>query len=207
MYGFKRENEFPKFLSKSPLSRFILQIYLIELDRFFFMFASDFNLIKNLFLKRKNLSLMNYKKNVFAYYPIKLQSFFLQPNFSLINFISNKVKYCKDFFFYEKNIIFLKQFTYVRHLDHVLIGFISSMQVNSFFQKKLTSFVRSNLHLDVKSLKVFSFFDKEISFLGFNIRLLKPNLLNYYSLSKLMSNKKYYSQLNNRIKLYKKLCI
>lgn len=203
---FKKRNYI--FLSISPLSRFILEIYLIELDRFFFQFASDFNLTKNLFSKQSKLFISNYKKSIFNYFPIKLQSSFWKENSNLVDFVLNKVKYIKKKLFHQKNEInalFLKKINYVRHLDYLIIGFISSMQLNFSFQKRFKLFVRSNLQLDIKFLKVFSVFDNEIFFLGFNIRLVKSKILKYYPLSKLINNKKYFNRLSSRLTLYKKL--
>jgi hypothetical protein len=187
-----------------------LEIYLSELDRFFFQFASDFNLTKNLFLRKTKLTLSNYKRNIFSYFPIKLQLFFLQQNFNLTNFVLNKITCLKNFLFYENKqitFLFLKKFSYVRHLDYILIGFVSSMPLNFSFQRKFNFFVRSNLQLDIKSSKVFLASEKEISFLGFNIRLVNLNMLNHYSLFKLTTNKRYFYQLTGRINLYKKVCI
>jgi hypothetical protein len=71
-YVYKSLNLF----SYSPLSRFLLQIYLLELDIFFVRLISDFNIVKSLlglFKKDVSYDFINLSSN---YSPIKLEFLF-----------------------------------------------------------------------------------------------------------------------------------
>lgn len=105
---------------------------------------------------------------------------------------------------YIKNFHF-KQFSnyvyFIRYVDYFLLGFISSKNFCFYFNKLVSSYIKSCLHFDIKYSTIFDKFEKNIIFAGFNIKLFKTSELNYLFLSKSRSYKKYFFRILNKIEL------
>jgi hypothetical protein len=93
--------------------------------------------------------------------------------------------------------------TYVRYLDYFLLGIISSKKVLFFVEKKISSFIRSHLALDLKILNVCFSSDSPVLFLGFHIRLSRTSFV-AKSFSGLKNNKNYLRRLFSRNEVYQK---
>jgi hypothetical protein len=192
----------------SPLSRFLFEIYLLELDIFFIRFSSDFNMRKNLLFDiiSNAKPIYDLKRLTSYYFPIKLESL-LQFNYlSLINVTKNKFQSFKLFVCNKNNLFFRafsKRINYARYLDHILVGLISSKNILPNLLKKFNSFIRTELALDFFSVNIFNSLDYPILFLGFHIRLLKVSFTND-AFSKLKINKKYLKRLLSRNEVYQK---
>lgn len=188
------------FLKYSPFSRFMLELYFIELDRFFIQLSSDFNMTKNLVFNFNGKTLIN----KFFYIPIKLQHLFSSSYVSLR--VINKIKFSDFKRFVMNNLIFiqktfLKNLNYVRYIDYILIGIISSKETCIYLERKILSFIRGNLILDIISSKFFPSNNSFIPFLGFHIHLID---VNFKSFIVLKSNNKYFKRLLARTNCYKK---
>ena len=189
--------------SNSLLSTFLFNIYLIEFEFFIFQIALKYNLrkiIKKKFFLSQNKNFSLYKKNFIEYSPINLENKLMK--FKNIRFLYvDKYNKFKRFFFEKRNFLvpFTKHIYYARYIDHFIFGFISSKIFVFSIQKKLVSFIRSNLHFDVKDLTLSSINDNSIIFCGFNIRLVSTKIKNLLLLSKLKINKKYLSKISARI--------
>lgn len=186
-------------LLSSPLSIFLLELYLSEIDTYLLSYSSRCNIRRNfkgnfIFLDE---TIPNYKKKCFL--PIRLESnLFKYKNLRSLSIIrSNSFRV-----FFERNIdsfvTFEKRILYTRYLNHIMIGFISSKVFVDIVSRKLRDFIRSSLHFDIKGKGTFYSGEKDIIFCGFNIRLLdidsKSSLL-----SSIKTKKKFSARISSRI--------
>lgn len=186
-------------LLSSPLSIFLLELYLSEIDIYLLSYSSRCNIRRILkddfiFLDKPT---PNYKKKSFL--PIRLESNLLKykslKSFSITK--SNSFKY-----YFERNIdsfvSFDKRILYTRYLNHIIIGFVSSKLFVDIMSRKLKSFIRSSLHFDIKTKGTFYSAEKNIIFCGFNIRLI--DIDNKISLiSSIKTKKKFSARISSRI--------
>jgi len=190
--------------SSSPLSSFLFEIYLSELDWYlsqisgFFSFKKLFN-----FNNYSNNVPLFYKTILNFYLPIKI-NYFLKYSSNLKSIHSSKNLSVKKY--YLSNLpqffIFDKNLNYLRYIDHFLIGFIGSKVFSLFFYNKLLNFVRGTLHFDFDNPFFYSADDKYIFFLGFNIRLSK--ILKNSNLNSNLNKKKYLLRICYKIQFYKR---
>nr|YP_009137058.1 maturase [Euglena viridis]AJF21611.1 maturase [Euglena viridis] len=187
----------------SLLSHFLFNIYLNELDYYVFDLINKYNFNKKLFSNGIK-SLTSFEVLLKQYTPIKLEK--RLNNFKNIK-VFNIEKYNSFGRFYSdsflNNILFDKSIEYIRFLDYFIIGFVGSKNFVCGIQNKLTNFLKSSLHFDIKNLNLYLIHDS-IYFGGYNIRLCNLNKLNYQFLSKLKSNKKYIPKILVRLDLSRK---
>lgn len=196
-------------LDHSPLSRFLLEIYLFELDRFLAHFSSDFNLTKNLLFFSKTKFNTIFSELSTDYLPIKLECVFQQTDITLNNFNKRKFNFLKVLFVKKVSLsyrLFSKKLFYIRYLDHILLGLISAKNVVMYLERKLISFLRSFLSFDLFRRQTFNSSDNSIFFLSFHIRLISKRY-NSSSFYNFKNNKKYIKRLFARSELYQKLWI
>ena len=188
----------------SPLSAFLLEIYLSELD----WYVSQ---ISGFFSFKKLFDFNNYSKEAISdydfvlnsYLPIKIK-YFLKDNFNLKSIHSSKNLYFKKYYLSKISqfFIFNKNVNYLRYIDHFLIGFIGSKVFSLFFYNKILNFIRGTLHFDFDNPFFYSANDKFIFFLGFNIRLT-PFFKNS-SFDRSLNKKKYLFRIYYKIQFYKR---
>nr|YP_010700262.1 putative group II intron reverse transcriptase/maturase mat2 [Euglena undulata]WCH63461.1 putative group II intron reverse transcriptase/maturase mat2 [Euglena undulata] len=169
-------------LGRSALSVLLFEIYIHQLDMFFFDFIRSFSFRRKIFsfdisnFNRKRDLLFPLKKILSFFFPVRL-------GVNISNFINIKnivtIKYSRLNEYYLDNIFIYENFDkyvyYTRYLDSFLLGFVSNKGFVNFAQKKLLDFVRTNLHFEVKDVNVYFSIEKCILFLGYNIRLLREN--------------------------------
>lgn len=137
------------------------------------------NLIKsNQVLKNSNSKLKTDKKHdkIFTKFYF-LKTFMLlkqKNNFNIIKktIISEKRKYYKKHNIeFQKNRI-TKSIFYIRYTSNFLIGIIGSKKFAIEIKNKITGFIKTNLHLQIKKNIVLNKNNKSILFLGFRIKFL-----------------------------------
>nr|AKL78972.1 maturase [Euglena viridis] len=190
----------------SLFSNFLLNVYLNELDYYILDIMNKYNFNKKLFLNSQTSlkSFKIYEVTLRQYIPIKLEK--KLNSFKNIKFLNvDKYNNLRSFYsdYLINNILFDKSIEYTRYLDYFIIGCIGSKNFLLLIQNKLVNFLKSSLHFDVKDLNLYSIQDS-IYFGGYNIRLCNFNKLNYLSLSRLRSNKKYLPKILLRLELSKK---
>lgn len=117
-------------------------------------------------------------------------------HFSLINLLSNFKINCLSTQVYRKNVYF------VRYLDSVFVGLIGSKSFVFFLQKKISTFLISQLHFGIKEVDIFGSKENNILFMGFNVRF--SSCKKYLSFNSLFTNKKYKSRILSRLVKFQK---
>lgn len=187
----------------SPLRRFILEIYLIELDRYINQLLSNVSfstniltliLNKNEFHARFKFSLIN------SYTPIKLNKLLTdRKNINLISrskysFIVSSLK--------GKMFESFSNFThYLRYLDNFIFAVMGTKKFSYYTYEKISNFIKSNLHFDVYNYTFYKSFETKIYFLGYNIKLSETSKLKVDFISKLISHKKYFLRIMQKLEL------
>lgn len=186
----------------SLLSVFLLEIYLSELDFFVLKLSRDYNLKRNIFSNKKNIS-FHFSKYLKNFMPLKLEKSLIF-SFNIRQVITNSYYYIRSSVKQGKNFFafFSRHISYVRYIDNFLIGLNCSIGFTTFFKKRIINFVRSNLQFDLGKLSFFSSTETFIFFLGFNLKLSNFNKLNYFNLAKIKTNTKYLNKFLARINLY-----
>lgn len=186
-------------LLSSPLSIFLLELYLSEIDTYLLSYSSRCNIRRILkddfiFLDKPT---PNYKKKNFL--PIRLESNLLKYK-SLRSLSITKSNSFRNYF--DRNIesfvSFEKRIFYTRYLNHVMIGFVSSKVFVDIIIRKVKNFIRSSLHFDIKSKGTFYSCEKNIIFCGFNIRLISIDNKNSL-LSSMKTRRKFSARISSRI--------
>lgn len=195
---------FPGLFHLGCLSRFFFDIYLREFDNYIIQFSRSVSLKKFFFKKLNFVNLLNNSVDstikFYCYYPIRLniilakflnlRFLFIQKHLSLTNLIY-KLKY----------FVFSKYFNYVRYLDYFILGLSSSISFSVILKKKIFNFIRSSLHLDLSSFNLFLKNDN-INFATYVIKLTNLSDINYLSVSRIKSNKKYFLRILQRVNFY-----
>lgn len=180
----------------SPLRKFLLEIYLLELDRY----VNQFSMYTSVSSNALSLNNRNFFNPLSSYLPIKLKKFLsLKSSIKVIyrkKFIKLKTFSSSNLFFTFVNFI-----SYLRYVDNFLIGFISSKKFSSYFQSKIYTFIRSNLHFDITKSIFHNVFDEGIYFAGYNIKLTNSAKLNSIYISKAKSYKKYFLRVLEKLEL------
>lgn len=192
------------FPSRTSLSSFLLEIYLSELDWYISKISGFFS-FKKLFYSTNcfNNKYIDYNFILQFYLPIRMKKFLVnEPNLKSIS--SSKIlrlkQHCLSSF--PEFRIFDKSLNYVRYIDHILIGFVSSKTFSLFFYKKILNFVRSTLHFDFDNPLFYQSNDKFIFFLGFNLRF-ESNFKNFTA-NNILGKKRYLLRLLYKIEVYKR---
>lgn len=189
-----------EYLGYSLLSSFLLNLYMNEFDSFVQNFAYKFNLRKDFYSSKNeiNKSLFLYQNVLRKFSPIKLESN-LNYSVNMRNLISEKYDTLFNNFAINNFSpqIYKKTIHYVRYLDSILFGLVSSRNFVFFLQKKVQSFLKSQLDFSVKSTNVFDSKENHIVFLGFNIKVCSYE--KYYSSVRSFTSKKYFSKILFRL--------
>ena len=163
-------------MSFSVLSRFLLDLYLTELDYYIDSISSEFNNRVNLFLGNvKSLNsktLVYYLSNVV---PLKLEKVLSSVNkLRKLNFLVYDIikQYYIVNFFKPRVRFFSKKMFYTRFLHFCLLGIKSSLEFARVLRSNIINFSTTNLHLEFSNSNLFLSCDKNIFYLGFNLRLI-----------------------------------
>ena len=185
----------------SFLSSFFLDLYLSELDFYVFSLLSSFSFKIVLGSNISNNLSAPLNKTIERYKPIKLST-------NLFNFgtVRNLLfdRYSQQLKSFPKNFtLFAKNLNFLRHKNFFLGCLIGNNDFLLFFRKKVLSFVRSSLILDIKDLSDLTKKNVLFSFLNFDFIALSSSELDYSYLGRLKSSKKYFLRVFTRIKVYK----
>ena len=184
------------FLDFSPLSRFLLDVYLFELDNYVLITSRKLSFFKSFCLK--GFPDFDHIDNLKNYSSVRLNDL-LKNNLKLKHIYYKQ----KDFMqMTSKSLNFtvlLKFVSYVRFLDFFLLGIIGSLRFVSYFHKKIYSFIRSNLKFDLKNFNFFKSQESSINFLCYTVKLSSIVDLNYFSVSKVKSYKKYFLRVLQKV--------
>lgn len=184
----------------SLLSNFLLNIYLLELDFFVTSFSTSYN-IKSFV----ELNFKNYFEQLLIFKPVMFDKLALY-NSSLRDLNTSKNTFIKKV--YTRNvkdiIVFNRSIKYARFLDHFILGLSCSKNFAILLQKKLISFIRSNLHLDLETNYLLSSKSDPICFAGFVFKSYTIDKLNYNLLSQLKTSRKYSNKILTRVNLLNK---
>nr|CAA10850.1 maturase-like protein [Euglenaria anabaena] len=166
------ENNFAGF---SPLSTFLVNVYLSEFDNFVRSLSYKNNsifILNNFILDKDN---RDYRSFLLRTIPLKLE-------YNLINIqklccLNNlKTSFYKTFFlknFYKKKFkVFLKKILYVRFLHFFLFGFIASKSFSFQILEKVLCYTKTNLHVYYNQKDLILASNAPITFLGFYIKRL-----------------------------------
>lgn len=184
----------------SLLSSFLFDLYFIEFDFFMSQVSSllnsrkTFYLVKSLGLKKKS------KVFSFEFLPVRIEKHLAYSDVVSLNtftFAHLREYYHKSSMDF-KVIFFDRQLSYVRYLDFFLVGFLSSKFIVSSFKRKLKSFLRTNLHVELSESKFQVASEKCIFFLGYNIRFMTS----FINFSKSSLKKSFVLRLVNKMKLF-----
>lgn len=189
--------------SFSLLSRFLLELYLSELDNYiggvllktkYFFTLSDKVKLKEMFFSNLLLSSLPIKleKNLKLYSKLSIVNN-LRFNHFFSHFISTN--------FVSGSRVFQRNFYWVRYVNFILFGFITSKNYSYFLFEKVLSFLRSNLLCDLKDIFFSLSSEKNFCFMGFTL-LLKEKFINYKFSKKFNDNN--IKKLQARINLYRK---
>nr|YP_007317169.1 putative reverse transcriptase maturase [Monomorphina aenigmatica]AFZ88772.1 putative reverse transcriptase maturase [Monomorphina aenigmatica] len=165
-------------LNFSIFSRFLLNLYLSELDFF----------LKNIILRHNskiNLLCVSYEENSRNLsfndcIPLKLEKGLVSLK-RLRLYTALRYNILKEFFIAKRNNIskffkfryFRKLVYYNRFLDHFLVGLEGSLNFAKFISENVLGFVRTTLNFDINSSDLVFDFYKSFNFLGFDIKIKK----------------------------------
>jgi hypothetical protein len=171
----------------------LLNVYFREFDLFLEHLSFNNNLKWNL-LCRVNCNLLQnkYKKYFIKYLSVKLHR-------NLLDFKSLKVfntvrfscfeKYFQFFIYRYRLKVYSKNISFLRYLDHFLIGVAGSHNFFNQVKLRITNFVRSNLHVSFRAFNT-TFYNEPCVFLGFKIVVsFIPIKKNFGSLNYKLKNK------------------
>lgn len=192
------------FFCFSLLSRYLLELYLSELDTYILTLVSETSW--NLF-KGHHLSSSLYLSSICKSLPLKLEKNLLfYKRLSKFNNlrVSNLSNYFRKNFFRSTSLNLKRNFFYVRYANFFLIAFLSSRNYANFVFDKVLAFVRSNLVLDLKQTSINSYLEHELYFLGFKISIKNksPQVNDRYKQQEVLKN--YTSRAKFRINLFRK---
>nr|YP_009145434.1 maturase [Monomorphina parapyrum]AKL78908.1 maturase [Monomorphina parapyrum] len=191
--------------SFSFLSRFLLNLYLAELDIYVNSIISGFNNRLNIFFETSNIYLSGNSKSLLSeFIPLKLENL-LSSKKSLknINVLlyqtieSNFTRILPN----SRTRFFVIKIFYTRFLHHGLIAIKSSLEFTRSFSNNLINFIRTNLHFDFTESLILSSIDKNLFFLGFNVR---KKSFDFKSSSFLPLKKSFLTKLDFRLLRFKK---
>jgi hypothetical protein len=150
----------------------LLNIYFKEFD-FFLEHLSFTNNLKWNLLSRLNANLVHneYKKYFIKYLSVKLHKNLLEFKslkfFNTVRF-SYFEKYFQSFVHRYKLKVYCKHISFLRYLDHFLIGIVGSHDFLNQVKLRITNFARSNLHVSFSTFNS-AFYNEPCVFLGFKI--------------------------------------
>ena len=189
-------------LDFSPLSRFFLDVYLFELDNYVLTVSRKVSFFKSFCLKGSPD--FDHIDNLKSYSSVRLNNL-LKNNLKLKHIYYKQKKFIVMTSKKLNFTVLLKFVTYIRFLDFFLLGIIGSLVFASYFHKKVYNFIRSTLQFDLKSFKFFKSQGSFINFIGYTFKLSSIVDLNYFSVSKVKSYKKYFLRILQKVEF--NLCI
>jgi hypothetical protein len=190
--------------SFSSLSRFLLNLYFSELD--FFVNSSFLKLNNKVNILRKVSKSSEFSDSLNianSFIPLKVEkSLCSKKNLNSINILLHNdiIRNFNNLALNSTIRIFSIKVFYTRFLQNFLFGVKSSVEFARLLELNFVNFAKGNLHLDISHINLYSSLDKEIYFLGYNLRkkLLstKPNSF--------LLRKKYLNNFHQKISNYKK---
>lgn len=193
-----------EFISFSPLSRFLLNVYLDELDQNIKVLCYNFNGFSRFSDKKiEKKNVRKYSLVLMKTLPVKLEKNLLNIR-KLSAFNNLRFNFYKNYFseitFSPKFKTFSRKIFYCRFLDYLLLGFVGSRDFSKRIIGKVTNFVRSSLHFNCDEINLISSAQNPMLFLGFYLK--KLNLANktalYDSIRKSVK-KKYFLKVIARL--------
>lgn len=160
----------------SLLARFLLELYFSELDNYILSLSLNTNYVYKLISKCKEVEHSVYFGLLFGSLPIKLErNLIIYKNISNVNILrfnnfSNHFL-CNSIPKFFSN--FKRNFYWVRHINFILFGFLSSKNYAQFIYERVRSFIRSYLMFDFRKDKANFYFHTGFYFLGFSIFIKK----------------------------------
>lgn len=161
------------FLNFSIFSRFLLNLYLSELDNFInnivLCHNSKINLLCSSYeesysdLSVSNSIPLKLEKSLVSFKRLKLYTV-LRYN-TLSNVLGSQKNRIPKFRYFRKLVY------YHRFLDHFLVGLEGSLNFAKFINDSLLGFVRTNLNFDIGSSDLMFDYYKAFNFLGFDIKI------------------------------------
>lgn len=188
------------------VSRFLLNLYLKELDIFIIKLSND--LISSISLFYDNFQAVNYNSLGYLisnYIPLKFikhVKYFSNTKFYIFSRLRNleSFLFIKPYSFQVK--FFYRRFFFVRFLNHLFLGIFGSNFLAKLVTNKINYFVKSNLRFSFDTLYVFKYNETDFSFLGFNLRFLESKKKKLITFN-LGGNNKYTLKIIARIRLRK----
>ena len=155
-------------ISFDTFPRFFLEIILVDFD----VFLDSLNNNHEISVIRKSLQLGD-KRTFSSFIPVRLDNVLFEIN--SLNFLFRKTFLSLEakFLMESRNFTFSykRLFSFIRFMDHSLVGLIGSKNFISNFTNNIYRFIRSRMHLDIEYLDTYLSNEKFIFFAGFNIRL------------------------------------
>lgn len=188
------------------LSKFLLNLYLIELDNF--VSKMSVNLINSVALFHTNSTFLSDNKSIgvlLNYIPLKfiqnIKFFHNSKYYSISCFKNMKQTLDVDNFIFKAKFFYRKVF-YQRFLNHFLIGIFGTALFAKLVTLKIKDFIGSNIRFN---FGVFQFLDLkqiDIFHMGFGFKFV-PFRINKLRILYLTRNNNYSSKVISRIKLRK----
>jgi hypothetical protein len=183
-------------LGFNVLSFFLLNIYLNELDVYIYDISITYNSRINLVCFENFL--LKYSENMcfflLKFYPLKFSKFLFY--FKSFNNVRD-FNFSSLFDFIYFSFKFNRSLSYVRYLHYFLLGVVGSKSFSIFIRDKIVSFLRSNLHFNVKNNFIISSVKDFIFFLGFSIKFSRVYFKKYKSIFPINYKNSLFLKLNS----------
>lgn len=190
------------FSHSNFLSRFFLNVYLKDFDRFVLKNIYCFSSEKFIFSSLDFVSF--YSRNLVSLFlPLKSHKLFLFKALKKSVFLDSYML-TRGFKFYTFSFgisSFVRAFYFSRFLDFFVLGFVGSYSSCLDIFRQINTFVRSSLRWGIDFVTVSSSRDKFLIFSKFNVKLEKVDKKGYGFLSKLRFNSKYFRMVFYRLEL------
>lgn len=191
--------------SFSLLSRYLLNFYLFELDKYVGYLLSKSNSIFTVF-RTNYFGNSNYSTILLKSLPLKLERNLLSYK-NLVSFNSLRFNSFSTYFNASSDYIscptFKRRIFGVRYINFFLFGFIASKNYANFVMDKIVSFIRSDLLLNLFKTDINFHYRAAFYFLGFNISLKNVKVNIPYANSFNFSDK-YLGRVKFRIYAFRK---
>jgi len=188
-------------LQNNPLSPLFSNIYLDKLDEFLEKQKPIFDLglrkyenpVYRMFFKVRKISeLKKFQKNNLKRYAVRIRKLKINRNRTAIN-IKRESEVDKN------NVESYCRIYSVRYADNLLIGFKSKKSSAHDFIKKLTAFLKNDLHFEIKKLVLKHAKSDYVQFLGFSVSVV----LEKFKKITYLQNRNAIIKMQNRIKARK----